>query len=171
LAKSVKHESLAASESSTYDSETVPRKEKIMAQAQSGDTVKVHYTGKLEDGSVFSSSSNQDPVQFKLGEGRVIPGFEKAVVGMSPGESKSTTIPPEQGFGPHHDKMVQLIDRKRLPPDLKLEVGQQLEVRRSDGQTTLVTVADISGAAVTLDANHPLAGKDLTFDIELIEIV
>lgn len=109
--------------------------------------------------------------KFKLGEGRVMPGFEKAVVGMSPGESKSTTILPEEGFGPHHDQMVQVIDRKQLPPDLKLEVSQQLEVRRSDGQTALVTVADISGAAVTLDANHPLAGKDLTFDIQLIEIL
>ena len=104
-----------------------------MAQAQNGGTVKVHLTGKLEDGSVFCSSSNQGPMQFKLGGGRVIPCFEKfeeAVIGMSPGESKSITIPPEQGFGAHHDQMVQVIDRKQLPPDLEPEVGQQLEVRR-----------------------------------------
>ncbi|KPK29865.1 MAG: peptidylprolyl isomerase [Nitrospira bacterium SG8_3] len=145
-----------------------------MAQAQNGDTVKVHLTGKLEDGSVFSTFSNQGPMQFKLGGGPVIPCFEEleeAVVGMRPGESKSITIPPEEGFGPHHDQMVQLIDRKQLPPNLKPEVGQQLEARRSDGQTMLVTVTDISDVTVTLDSNHPLAGKDLTFDIQLIEIV
>ncbi|MCK4487772.1 MAG: hypothetical protein KAU38_13570 [Desulfobacterales bacterium] len=90
---------------------------------------------------------------------------------MSPDESKSTTIPPEEAYGPHHEQMVQVIDRKQVPPDLKLEVGQQLELRRQDGQTTLVTVADVSDLSVTLDANHPLAGKNLTFDIELIEIV
>lgn len=90
---------------------------------------------------------------------------------MSPGESKSTTIPSEEGLGPHHDQMVQVIDRKQWPPDLKLEVGRQLEVRRSDDQTTLVTVTDSSDATVTLDSDHPLAGKALTFDIKLIEIV
>ncbi len=145
-----------------------------MAQAQNGDTVKVHCTGKLEDGSVFSGSSNQGPMQFKLGGGRIMPcfeEFEEAVVGMSPGESKSVTIPPEQGFGRHHDQMVQVIDRKQLPQDLKPEIGQQLEVRRSDGQAMLVTVTDSSDATVTLDSNHPLAGKALTFDIKLIEII
>ncbi len=145
-----------------------------MAQAHNGDTVKVHLTGKLEDGSVFSILSDQDSMQFKLGGGRVIPcfeEFEEAVVGMSPGESKSVTIQPEQGFGQHHDQMVQVIDRKQLPQDLKPEVGQQLEVRRSDGQAMLVTVTDISDATVTLDSNHPLAGKALTFDIKLIEMV
>ena len=142
-----------------------------MAQPQNGDTVEVHYTGKLEDGGVFSSSSNQRPMQFKLGGGRFIPGFEKAVVGMSPGESKSTTVPPEEGFAPHHDQRAQVIDRKKLPPDLKLEVGRQLEVRRSNGQTMLVTVTDSPDATMTLDSNHPLAGKALTFNIKLIEIV
>ena len=100
-----------------------------------------------------------------------MPGFEEAVVGMSPCESKFITIQPEKWFGPHHDQMVQVIGRKQLPPDLKLEVGRQLEVRRSNGQTMLVTVTDISDATVTLDSNHPLAGKDLTFDTKLIEIV
>ena len=145
-----------------------------MAQAQNGGTVKVHLTGKLEDGSVFCSSSNQGPMHLKLGGGRVIPclkELEEAVVGMSPGDSKSITIPPQEGFGPHHDQMVQVIDRKQLPPNLKPEVGQRLEARRSDGQTMLVTVTDISDATVTLDSNHPVAGKDLTLDIKLIEIV
>jgi len=142
-----------------------------MAQAENGNTVKVHYTGRFEDGTVFDSSSNRGPLQFVIGEGRVIPGFEQAVVGMSPGESKSTTIPPEEAYGPHHEQIVQVIDRKQVPPDLKLEVGQQLEVRRPDGQKTIVMVTDVSESTVTLDANHPLAGKDLTFDIQLVEIV
>jgi len=140
-----------------------------MVQAKSGDTVKVHYAGKFEDGTVFDSSSNRGPIQFKIGECRLIRGFEQAVVGMSPDESKSTTIPPEEAYGPHHEQMVQVIDRKQVPPDLRVEVGQQLELRRQDGQTTLVTVTDVSDLSVTLDANHPLAGKNLTFDIELIE--
>ena len=142
-----------------------------MAQAENGNTVKVHYTGRFEDGTVFDSSSNSGPLQFVIGEGRLIPGFEQAVVGMSPGESKSTTIPPEEAYGPHHEQIVQVIDRKQVPPDLKLEVGQQLEVRRQDGQKTMVMVTDVSESTVTLDANHPLAGKDLTFDIQLVEIV
>ncbi|MBW1740581.1 MAG: peptidylprolyl isomerase [Deltaproteobacteria bacterium] len=142
-----------------------------MAQARNGDTVKVHYTGKFEDGAVFDSSSNRDPMQFVIGEGRLIPGFEKAIVGMSPGESKSVTLLPEEAYGPHHEQMVQVIDRKQVPSNLKLEVGQQLEVRRPDGQITLLMVTDVSDSSVTLDANHPLAGKNLIFDIELVEIV
>jgi len=142
-----------------------------MAQAENGNTVKVHYTGRFEDGTMFDSSSNSGPLQFVIGEGRVIPGFEQAVVGMSPGESKSTTIPPQKAYGPHHEQMVQVIDRKQVPPDLKLGVGQQLEVRRQDGQKAMVMVTDVSESTVTLDANHPLAGKDLTFDIQLVEIV
>jgi len=120
---------------------------------------------------VFDSSINSSPLQFVIGEGRLIPGFEQAVVGMSPGESKSTTIPPEEAYGPHHEQIVKVIDRKQVPPDLKLEVGQQLEIRRPDGQKTMVMVTDVSESTVTLDANHPLAGKGLTFDIQLVEIV
>jgi len=131
----------------------------------------VHYTGRFEDGTVFDSSINSSPLQFVIGEGRLIPGFEQAVVGMSPGESKSTTIPPEEAYGPHHEQIVKVIDRKQVPPDLKLEVGQQLEIRRPDGQKTMVMVTDVSESTVTLDANHPLAGKGLTFDIQLVEIV
>jgi peptidylprolyl isomerase len=142
-----------------------------MAQAKNGNTVKVHYTGRFEDGTMFDSSSNSGPLQFVIGEGRVIPGFEQAVVGMSPGESKSTTIPPEEAYGLHHEQMVLVIDRKQVPPDLKLGVGQQLEVRRQDGRKAMVMVTDVSESTVTLDANHPLAGKDLTFDIQLVEIV
>ena len=142
-----------------------------MAQAKHGDTVKVHYTGKLEDGTVFDTSINRDPLQFTIGEGQIIPGFEQAVVGMNPGESKTTKVPADKAYGPHHKEMVLVVDRNQFPVDLKPEVGQKLQIRRTDGQTTVVTVTAVSGSSVTLDANHPLAGKDLTFDIQLIELV
>ena len=142
-----------------------------MAQAKHGDTVKVHYTGKLEDGTVFDTSINRDPLQFTIGEGQIIPGFEQAVVGMNPGESKTTKVPADKAYGPHYKERVLAADRNQFPVDLKPEVGQKLQIRRTDGQTSEVTVTDVSESSVTLDANHPLAGKDLTFDIQLIEIV
>jgi len=142
-----------------------------MAQAKHGDTVKVHYTGKLEDGTVFDTSINRDPLQFTIGEGQIIPGFEQAVVGMNPGESKTTKVPADKAYGSHHKKRVLVVDRNQFPVDLKPEVGQKLQIRRTDGQTIVVTVTDVSESSVTLDANHPLAGKDLTFDIQLIELV
>ena len=142
-----------------------------MAQAKHGDTVKVHYTGKLEDGTVFDTSINRDPLQFTIGEGQIIPGFEQAVVGMNPGESKTTKVPADKAYGSHHKEEVLVVDRNQFPVDLKPEVGQKLQIRRTDGQTSVVTVTDVSESSVTLDANHPLAGKDLTFDIQLIEIV
>ena len=142
-----------------------------MAQAKHGDTVKVHYTGKLEDGTVFDTSINRDPLQFTIGEGQIIPGFEQAVVGMNPGESKTTKVPADKAYGPHYKERVLAADRNQFPVDLKPEIGQKLQIRRTDGQTIVVTVTDVSESSVTLDANHPLAGKDLTFDIQLIELV
>jgi peptidylprolyl isomerase len=142
-----------------------------MAQAKHGDTVKVHYTGKLEDGTVFDTSINRDPLQFTIGEGQIIPGFEQAVVGMNPGESKTTKVLADKAYGPHYKERVLLARRNQFPVDLKPEVGQKLQIRRTDGQTSVVTVTEVSESSVTLDANHPLAGKDLTFDIQLIEIV
>jgi len=142
-----------------------------MATVKDGDTVKVHYTGKLENDVVFDTSNEREPLQFTIGEGRVIPGFEEAVVGMEPGESKTANIPADQAYGPYHEEMVRALDRNQLPPDIELEVGQHLESRSEEGQSFIVTVIDISGSTVTLDANHPLAGKDLNFDIELLEIV
>ncbi len=141
-----------------------------MVQAKLGDTVKVNYTGKLEDGTVFDSSVNRDPLQFSLGEGQVIAGFEEAVVGMSPGDSKSVTIPSEQAYGPYQDELVIVVDEKQMPSDLSVEVGQQLQMRHSSGQAVPVMVTHVTDDKVTLDANHPLAGKDLTFDIELVTI-
>lgn len=142
-----------------------------MTQAQPGDTVQVHYTGKLADGTPFDSSLQRDPLQFTLGQGEIIPGFEQAVVGMAPGESKTETIPSDQAYGPHRSEMVLEVAREQLPNDLQPEVGQQLQMRQQDGTAVPVVVSDISESQVTLDANHPLAGKDLTFDITLVAIV
>lgn len=142
-----------------------------MAQAKPGDTVKVHYTGKLEDGTAFDTSIGYDPLQFTIGENQVISGFEDAVVGMNPGESKTVKVPADKAYGPHREEMVVEVSRNQLPADLKPEVGQQLQSRQPDGRTFVVTVTDVSESSVTLDANHPLAGKDLIFDIQLIEIV
>jgi FKBP-type peptidyl-prolyl cis-trans isomerase 2 len=147
------------------------KRRKKMAQAKPGDTVKVHYTGKLEDGTVFDTSANRDPLQFTIGEGQIIPGFEQAVVGMNPGESKTIKILTDDAYGPHREEMVLVIDRNQLPVDLIPEVGQQLQSRQPDGQIIVVTVIAVSESSVTVDANHPLAGKDLTFDIQLVEIV
>lgn len=142
-----------------------------MAQAKQGDTVKVHYTGKLEDGTVFDSSENREPLQFTIGEGQIIPGFEDAVIGMSEGESKTTRVPSDAAYGPHREEMVVEVDRGQFPPNLSPEVGQQLQIRQPDGQAIIVTITEISPTSATLDANHPLAGKDLTFDIELVQVV
>jgi peptidylprolyl isomerase len=142
-----------------------------LAQAEQGDTVRIHYTGRLEDGTVFDTSRDRDPIQFTIGEGRLMPpGFEQAVVGMRPGESNTVRVPMEDAFGPYREEMVVMVDRDRFPGDLKLEVGQTLEITSSGGQRTLATVTNISDATVTLDANHPLAGKDLILDVRLIEI-
>jgi peptidylprolyl isomerase len=142
-----------------------------LAQAEQGDTVRIHYTGRLEDGTVFDTSRDRDPIQFTIGEGRLMPpGFEQAVVGMRPGESNTVRVPMEDAFGPYREEMVVMVDRDRFPGDLKLEVGQTLEITSSRGQRTLATVTNISDATVTLDANHPLAGKDLILDVRLIEI-
>lgn len=141
-----------------------------MAQAQLGNTVKVNYTGKLDDGTVFDSSVDRDPLQFSLGQGDVIAGFEEAVVGMSPGESKTVTISSNQAYGPYQNELVMVVDQKQMPPELSVEVGQQLQIRQTEGQVIPVMITEIADSKVTLDANHPLAGQDLIFDIELVEV-
>lgn len=139
--------------------------------AREGDKVKVHYTGTLKDGTVFDSSRGRDPLEFTIGAGRLIPDFEQTVIGMSLGESRTITILAENAYGEYRDELVLVVDRDRFPPDLRPDVGQQLELRRPDGRVQTVTVAETSELSVTLDANHPLAGRDLTFDIELVEVV
>ena len=142
-----------------------------MGQAKPGDTVKVHYTGKLDDDIVFQTSVGQKPLEFTIGDEQIIPAFEQAVVGMSAGESKHVTIRAEEAFGPYREELVQTVERGRFPSDLEPEVGQRLNMSSEGGQGIIVTVIDLSDSNVTLDANHPLAGEDLTFDIELLEIV
>ena len=144
------------------------KEEAIMAK--DGDTVKVHYKGTLEDGSVFDTSRGGEPLEFILGGGNVIVGFDKAVNGMQVGEIKTVTIPAEEAYGPHYDEMVLVIERDKLPEGLVPNIGQQLEIRQSDGRTVEVVVTDVSEVSITVDANHPMAGKDLMFEIELVEI-
>ncbi len=141
-----------------------------MAEAKLGDNVKVHYTGRLDDGTVFDTSAEREPLEFTIGEGEIIPGFEQAVVGMNPGESKTTTIPAEQAYGPRRDDMVLEVERSQFSDRIEPQVGQQFQMRQGNEPPIVVTVTGVSPETVTLDANHPLAGKDLTFDIKLVEI-
>jgi len=141
-----------------------------LAEATNGNTVHIHYTGRVEDGTVFDTSENREPLSFTLGAGKVIPGFEAAVVGMEEGEEKSVTIPSEQAYGPRREELIHDVERERLPDDLEPEVGQQLQLRTPDGETVPVEITDVSEDTVQLDANHPLAGRDLTFEIELVRV-
>ena len=138
--------------------------------AQENDTVTVNYTGKLDDGTVFDSSIGKEPLQFTIGAGQMIPGFEKAVTGMKAGESKTVTIPSEEAYGSYREELVQEVNRDELPPDMEPEVGMILQGSMMNGQVAIFTVTDVSETTVTLDANHPLADQDLTFEIELLEI-
>ena len=138
-----------------------------MSQVKNGDTVKVHYTGTLADGTVFDSSLEREPLEFTLGEGQLIPGFEKTVLGMSAGESRTVTIPAEEAYGPYREEMVLEVPRTQPPPDMQPQVGMQLQVGEEQGEGMLVQITQVSDSNITLDANHPLAGKDLTFNIQL----
>lgn len=150
-----------------------------MAQAKAGDRVKVHYTGSLDDGSVFDSSEcgedecgcGSGPMEFTIGAGEVIPGFDSGVIGLSVGEAKTIHIPVEDAYGERIEEMVAEVPRGDLPPEMKPEVGQQLEVTQEDGQLFQVLVTSVNDETITIDANHPLAGQALNFDIRLIEIL
>ncbi len=142
-----------------------------MAAAKSGDKVKVHYTGKLADGSVFDSSDGREPLEFTIGDGSVIPDFDAAVEGLSAGESITREIEAESAYGKYIDELVMEIERTQLPQEIPYEVGRQLQIPQEDGRAAVVTITNVTDSSVTLDANHPLAGKDLTFQIELVEIV
>ncbi len=141
-----------------------------MGQAKSGDTVVINYTGKLDDGKVFDTSIGRDPLKFTIGDGQVIQGFEDAVIGMSPGESKTFKILADKAYGQHREEMVLPVERKRFPENVIPEIGQSFQVNQPDGRMITFTVIDVTEALVTLDANHHLAGKDLTFAIQLMEI-
>jgi len=142
-----------------------------MRTAKDGDTVRVHYTGKLTDGTVFDDSLGREPLEFTIGKSTLIPGFEDAVRGMAAGAWKTVTIPARDAYGPQRPEMVGVIDRKELPQDLTPVLGQQLQVSQDDDHVFVVTITAFDLDTVTLDANHPLAGKDLVFEINLLEIV
>lgn len=141
-----------------------------MIQAKNGDKVQVHYTGKLDDGSIFDSSVDRDPLGFTIGSGQVIPGFESAVIGMALGQSKTIRIGADDAYGPYQDELVISVERSEFPDHMKPEIGQQFQMVQGNEEKIIVTVTDLTESSVTLDANHPLAGEDLTFDIELVKI-
>jgi peptidylprolyl isomerase len=143
----------------------------MMTQVKQGDTVRVHYTGKLTDGMLFDSSEGREPLEFTLGAGNVIPGFEAAVVGMSAGESKTVNIDSAQAYGPRSEDAVRKLPREGIPQEIQLEAGLQLQASDPQGRPIMFTVLEVEEETVTLDANHPLAGKDLVFELELVEIV
>ena len=140
-----------------------------MQPARPGDTVRVHYTGTLDDGSVFDSSEGRDPLEFTLGGGQVIPGFDEAVTGMHVGDARVITIPAAEAYGTRRDDLVLVVDRENLPDDMAPEVGDRLQLSQN-GQPFVVTVTDVAAESITLDANHPLAGEDLTFQLQLVDI-
>ena len=142
----------------------------FMSTAAKGDNVKVHYTGKLDDGSVFDSSKNREPLEFKLGQAQVIPGFENAVLGLKEGESTNISIPPTEAYGEVNQKLIYEIPKEKLPQNAKPEVGMRLESVQEDGRRIPLVITSIQQETVTLDANHPLAGKQLHFEIELVEV-
>ena len=141
-----------------------------MIRAKDGDTVRVQYTGRLDDGSVFDSSVERETLQFTIGKGQVLHGVEQAVIGMRPQESKTVLVPAAEAYGPHRDEMTTEVRRNQFPDSVKLKVGQRLQINQKNGQSIAVSVLGLSDSTVRLDANHPLAGKDLTFDLQLVEI-
>lgn len=142
-----------------------------MSTVKNTDTVRVHYTGTTDDGVTFDSSRERDePLEFTMGQGQLIPGFEKAVEGMSVGDTAKVNIPAEEAYGPVREDMIVEVERSRFPEDISPEIGQQLQIQQPNGQPMPVVVKEVNETQVTLDANHPLAGQALTFDIELVEI-
>ena len=141
-----------------------------MAQAKSGDTVKVHYTGKLDDGTVFDSSRERDPIEFEIGAGQIIPGFENGIIGMKVSDTKSIVIPPEEAYGPRHPGWPKQVEKERMPENYTPRVGDLLQVQSQEGDYIRVMITEVTDNGVILD-NHPLAGKALHFDVELMEIV
>lgn len=136
--------------------------------ARQGDRVTVHYTGRLDDGTVFDTSEGREPIAFTLGAGQVIPGFERAIEGMEEGEIRTFTVPAEEAYGPHRPELVHRIARSEVPPQVELDLGARLKARDRAGNRVLLTVVEVTDEEVVLDANHPLAGMDLTFEVEVV---
>ena len=141
-----------------------------MAQVKNGDTVKVHYHGRFADGTTFDSSEGRTPLEFEVGSGNVIKGFDEGVVGMERGEKKTIHIPAEDAYGPSMPENVIEFPRSQFPQDMAPEIGMQLNLRSQDGQNIPVVIAEVKDEVVVLDANHPLAGRDLIFDVEVVDI-
>lgn len=142
-----------------------------MAQARIGDTVRVHYTGSLEDGTVFDSSVGSEPMEFTIGQNMMIPGFENAVIGMDEGDSGTVSIPPDEAYGDHNKDLVAVVERSEIPSSINPKTGMMLQATSDEGTVTPVTITEVTEDTVTLDANHPLAGKRLIFEIRLLEII
>lgn len=141
-----------------------------MTQVKTGDTVHIHYTGTLSDGTTFDSSEGRDPLAFQVGTGQIIPGLDAAIPGMAVGDKKTVNVPCEEAYGPVNPAMRQEIPRADIPAEVPVDVGTRLQMKTQTGETVPVTVVDSNDQSVTLDANHPLAGQDLTFAIELVAI-
>ncbi len=141
-----------------------------MSQVKVNDTVKVHYTGKLSDGQVFDTSEGKDPIEFTLGKGQLIPGFEKGLLDMKVNEKKTITIPKEEAYGEPREDLVQEVEKSQLPEEIKPEVGMGLVSKTPDGREMNLVVAEVKEETIVVDGNHPLAGKDLVFDLEVVEI-
>jgi len=139
--------------------------------AEAGNKVKVHYTGTFDDGEVFDSSRETDPLEFELGAGQVIPGFDQAITGMEVGETKKVRIPEDEAYGPYNPEMVFTTDQSQFDESVNPEVGQQFQAETPDGQPLFLVVKEVDGDKIVMDANHPMAGKDLNFELELVEIV
>lgn len=141
-----------------------------MTQATTGNTVQIHYRGVLDDGTEFDNSAGREPLEITLGQGEVIPGFENAVMGMSEGESKTITVPPEEAYGESNPGLIHEVERSQIPPEIPLQIGMALTATNQNGGQMQLTVIGMEGDKVTLDANHPLAGKALTFELTLEKI-
>lgn len=142
-----------------------------MEAVKKGDTVKVNFTGKLENGAEFDTTEDRKPLEFTLGDGSVLVGFEKAITGMKPGEKKSFQVPPEEGYGDVRDDLIGEVPKENFPKDIDVKEGKRLHMKQPDGKAMNFVIAAVNQKTITLDGNHPLAGKTLYFDVELLEIV
>jgi FKBP-type peptidyl-prolyl cis-trans isomerase SlpA len=141
-----------------------------MSLVKENDTVKVHYTGKLADGQVFDSSEGKEPIEFTLGQGQLIPGFEKGLIDMKLNEKKTINIPKDEAYGDSREDLVQEVQKSELPEEIKPEVGMGLVSKSQDGREMNLVIAEVKEESIVVDGNHPLAGKDLIFDLEVVEI-
>lgn len=142
-----------------------------MTEVRSGDVVLMHYTGRLEDGTEFGSSSGGEPLELRVGAGQIIPGLDSRLDGMTVGEEETVTVPADEAYGPRDERQIHVLPRTAIPPSVDLSVGRALEATTQEGRKMQIVVTDFDDDQVTVDANHPLAGHDLTFDVRVVEIV